>query len=183
MPGPGPGATFPGPTILYFVNPWVTPDLISGAAKGEGRQGNPTIYVYAFLNNTTGKTLRLVSGTIILTTANSSPNQKVYFVGGEYIGSIYPIAPATGVYAPSIATIDPLTPGAAGGRNGTFIAVFVLDIYDQSVFSNTPLPGTIFIGTAAVNNRATDGSYSSMFFFMDGIYVRTCAAWTHLPGT
>ncbi len=66
---PGPGATFPGPTILYFVNPWVTTDLIKGAAKKE--QGNPTIYLYAFLNNTTGKTLSLVSGTIILTTANS----------------------------------------------------------------------------------------------------------------
>ena len=49
------------------------------------------------------------------------------------------------------------------------------------MFSGGAPNGSIFLGTGAVNNQATDGSYTSMFFFLDGIYVRDCSGWKTLP--
>ena len=130
------------------------------------------IYVYTKLNNTIGKTLKISTGTILLETADAGANQKIYFIGGFYVGVIYPITNPT--LTTGVASIDPLNPGAPGGFNGTFIVMFQLETYDQSIWSNGVPDGAIFLGTGAVNNQAEDGTYSSLLFFLDGIYMRSC---------
>ena len=81
---PGPGA--PYPSTFYFVNPWVVHDLLQKASKGNG--ADRITDLYAFLNNTTGKTLKLVSGSVILQSATSGPNAKEYFIGGTYLVNV-----------------------------------------------------------------------------------------------
>jgi len=160
----GPGST----GNLYFVNAWLDPSVVKDAAK----PNNPsvTIYVYTRLNNTTGIPLTLNSGTIILETADAGSNQKIYFMGGSYVGVYYPVSSA--ILNPS-ETIDVLNIGVPG-RNGTFIAVFKLSSFDQTLWSGAPKPGSIFLGTAALNNQATDSTYTGMIAFIDGIYIRPC---------
>ena len=171
----GPGST----GTLYFVTPWLDPSVVKDAAK----PSNPseTIYVYTRLNNTTGIPLSLNSGTIILETADAGSNGKIFFMGGSYIGVYYPVSST--ILNPS-ETIDVLKIGVPG-RNGTFIAVFKLTSFDQTLFSGSGgvpkggKPGAIFLGTAALNNQAEDSTYTGMIAFIDGIYIRPCDGYTN----
>jgi hypothetical protein len=157
---------------LYFVNPWIDPQIIQTAAKKNGP--SEFIYVYVRLNNTSGGPLTLGEGTMILEDANSGNNQKLYFAGGPYVGMYYPVDATT---LTGNATVDALRPGVPG-RNGTFIALFQLATYDQSLFSNTPPAGTLFVGSVAINNQMKDSSYSTFLAFTDGIYARPCTVYT-----
>ncbi|MGD0175543.1 MAG: hypothetical protein ABSC50_01815 [Candidatus Bathyarchaeia archaeon] len=160
--------------FLYFIYPWTTTQVIQDAAKSQ----NPSthIFLYVLLNNTTGKTLIINTGTVILNTADSTANSKLYFAGGTYVGTIYPVTPGTPLTAPpTTATIDPLNSTAPPSHNGTFIVMFQLTTYDQGLFSGKGgTSGDIFLGTAAINNQARDGTYTSMSIFIDGIYDRDC---------
>lgn len=165
---PGPG----NPDSLYFVNPWLDESVIFYSAKSNPTE---TIYVYIRVNNTLGTQFRVNAGTIILETADAGANAKIYFAGGPYVGVYYPVdlsSPLT-----KNALIDPLNPGTTG-KNGTFIAVFQLINYDHSLATAGAAPaGSIFLGTAGLNNQAQDGSYTSMTVFTDGMYVRPCGGY------
>ena len=151
---------------LYFVNPWIDPTIMEGAAGG-----SELIYVYVRLNNTSGGQLTLSQGTIILEAADAGSNAKMYFAGGPYLGVYYPVTSTS--LTTGTATIDPLTPGAPGDKNGTFIALFQLATYDHSMKNSIP-NGAIFTGTIAVNNQAEDNTYSTLLAFTEGVYVRPC---------
>jgi hypothetical protein len=159
-----------GTTQLYFVNPWVDPSIIEYAAKPQ----NPlqTIYLYARMNNTSGGDLSLTAGTVILETSDSGANNKIYFIGGPYLGAYYPVTSKT---LTKNAVIDPMNSSKPPEHNGTFIALFELTNYDQTLFSQIPPGGAIFLGTASMNNRIQGGGYTSMIAFLDGIYVRPCS--------
>jgi len=159
---------------LYFLNPWTDPSIIEAAAK----KSSPSefIYVYVRLNNTSGGPLTVSQGTIILENADSGSNQKMYFAGGPYVGAYYPVTST--ILTPGTVTIDPLNPGATGGKNGTFIALFQLTTYDQSLFSGVVPAGSIFVGTVAINNQAEDSTYSTLLAFTDGIYARPCTTYS-----
>jgi hypothetical protein len=188
LPGPLPAGTTGRhgetlPSRFYFVNPWVIPDIVHKAAKSgnlDGLSFDQSIFVYARLNNTSNNALTITAGNVILETAFSDSNMKVYFLGGYFIGAIYPVTSAT--FSKS-ATIAPISKPGPGDDNGTFIAIFELDAYDQALWSAAPPDGLMFMGTGALNNQARDGTYTSMMFFMDGIYIRSCGAgWTTPPG-
>ncbi len=157
---------------LYFVNPWVDPTIIQNAAASSPSE---LIYVYVRLNNTSGGTLQVSHGTIILEAADSGSNSKMYFIGGPYVGAYYPVTSPT---LSATATIDPLNPNAASGMNGTFIALFQLATYDQSLSSGGVPNGAIFVGSIAINNAAPGIGYSSLLGFTAGLYARPCATFT-----
>lgn len=164
-----------GVGTLYFVNPWTESQIIQSAAKKN--YPSEFIYVYVRLNNTSGGSLTLGEGTIILEDANSGSNQKLYFAGGPYVGMFYPV---NSTALTGNATVDPLKPGVPTGRNGTFIALFQLSTYDQSLFSGGGVvpDGTVFVGSVAINNQATGSTYSTFLAFTDGIYVRPCTSYS-----
>jgi hypothetical protein len=172
---PVPSNTANPPTQhLYFVNPWITETIMSGAFSNNP---NTVIYVYALLNNTTGKILVVNNGGIILQTADAYNEQKPFFIGAIYEATV-----------PLVTKEGPVTTGAnityttaTIQVNQLFIVIFKVTNWSQSLQTNPGLDraannGDIFMGTGSVNNAlgklAEDNTYNSIFFFLEGVYLK-----------
>lgn len=168
LPGGGRGTT------LYFLNPWITPTILSAttATTSLSQLCSQCLYVSVYSENTLSNPISFSWGNLVILTARqrvSSGDQL--FLGGPYVGIIlnrqfYP-------YGTNVS----VQPGQ------TFYLIFKIMFINYSTGSG---PGDMFTGTAAVNNLgpsygwpsgATSGpsigaGYQSFVMVLDGLYVR-----------
>jgi hypothetical protein len=145
-----------GSKTLTFVNPWISNNALSDVMS----QSPPALFVYANTINSFDYSITINWGNIILILADSSPNQKQFFIGGPLAGIVYPITPAPGTFTPAgnYVTIKP---------GDQFIMIFRMTRY--SGWS----AGQSFSGTATVNNQKMDSNFRAFSIYLDGLYVRS----------
>jgi hypothetical protein len=136
---------------LTFVNPWITNTILQ-----HGESTSTTIYIYANIINTRAVAITVTDGTLVISTASSGANSKVFFVGGVFFGTYY-----KGVFygSGSSPTIYP---------NENFYLIFKMTYYTQNISA----PGLVFTGTAAITNQLKDQMYYGGEVLLDGLYIR-----------
>jgi hypothetical protein len=151
---------------LYFVNPWVTDTILGDAAFGPTGGSSPTtMYIYAQFSNTKSTSVTISTGSLLIQVTAASANQKVYFIGGQYIGGI--LTGGTFVQAPSTLTVP---------ANPNVVATLIFRIYNYNVGTQKNPTGAVtlsFSGMAAVSNTVTDSSYYGASLLLQGFYDRT----------
>jgi hypothetical protein len=178
---PGPGNATTGSNALGFVNPWITKAIFLDVTNTQ-----TTLWMYAHLNNTTGKTLMINSGSVFLETADSHSNSKQFFLGADYFGTVYPIVRPPGQNITYANVTIPV--------NQEFMLIFKVTGWEQDLKNkntgadDVATHGDIFMGTGSANNGgsiapllgkwtkdtyAEGNTYTSIFFFLEGVYIRT----------
>lgn len=146
---------------LYFVNPWITDTFLGDA--GFGSPPPTTLYIYAKFTNTKTSPVTVTTGSLLIQVTAASANQKVYFIGGQYIGGI--AGSGAFVAAPSALTIS-------ASQESTLI--FKMLNYQLGSQKNpTGAVALSFSGMAAVSNAATDSTYFGASLLLEGFYDRT----------
>ena len=166
----------PGPnnsTLVSFVNPWITNTILTDALN-KPNSPTTTLWVYALLNNTTGKTISVNNGNIILQTADAAADGKPYFISFRYVSTV-PLVTIGQNRTYTSATVQ---------MNQLFVVIFRADAWSQSLQTKPGMNaaaanGDIFLGTGSVNNAkgtlAEGNDYNSVFFFLEGVYLKvTC---------
>jgi hypothetical protein len=150
---------------LYFVNPWITDTILGDVTFGS----STTLYIYAQFVNTKSMTVSITTGSLLIQVTASSANQKVYFIGGQYIGGLI----TSGAF---VAAPNPLIVPA----NPQITATLIFQVVGYNVGSQKNPTGALrlsFSGMAAVSNTATDSSYFGASLLLEGFYDRTsCSA-------
>ena len=157
-------------TTLYFLNPWITPTILSAttATTSLSQLCWQCLYVSVYSENTLTTVISFSWGQIAILTARASSNSDPFFLGGPYVGIVlnnqfYP-------YGTDVA----VQPGQ------TFYLIFKIMFINYSPASSGS--GDLFTGTATVNNLGpaygtTSGTigaeYQSFVIVLDGLYVRS----------
>jgi hypothetical protein len=154
-----------GPThgTLYFVNPWITDTILGDVAFGS--PPGTIMYIYAQFVNPKGPTISITTGSLLIQVTAASANQKVYFIGGQYIGGIL----GSGQFVPAP---NPLIVP----ENPAVTATLIFQILNFNVGQQKNPTGAVtlsFSGMAAVSNGATDSSYFGASLLLEGFYDRT----------
>ena len=159
-------------TTLYFLNPWITPTILSTttATLSLSQPCSQCLYVSVYSENTLTTVISFSWGQIAILTARAASNSDPFFLGGPYIGIVlnnqfYP-------YGTNIA----VQPGQ------TFYLIFKI-MFINLPNNYSPLgSGDLFTGTATVNNLGPaygttsgtiGGGYQSFVIALDGLYVRS----------
>lgn len=143
---------------LYFINPWVTNTIFEDAFPSSG-QNHTTFYMDAAFTNTKTSSITVNTGTLLIQTALSTANNKVFFVGGGLLGTYY----GTSFYGPGGLPGSPtVTPGA------TVTLIFRMFAW----VTGSDMSGVSFTGTASISNQLKDGNYVGGTIVLDGLYVR-----------
>jgi hypothetical protein len=162
-----------GGTTLNYVFPWITNTIYMDAFPNSGN-GGTTVYIVAKFNNT----ISVISGGIqagylLISSAASGNNAKVYFLGGPLIGDAW-VAGNTGIDTGDFSHLIYYPVGSSQPNIpvGTFIfSVFQITGWN-SPSGNVGLPGVAFTGTASISNTATGVDYFGAQILLDGVYIR-----------
>ena len=167
LPASAKGAT------LYFLNPWITPTILSATSLAStiSQPCTQCLYVSVYSENTLGSPISFSWGQLTILTARSSSNSKQYFLGGPYVGIVlgnqfYP-------YGTNVV----VQPGQ------TFYLIFKIMFMNYSAGTGS---GDLFTGSATVNNLgpaygwpsgatsgpSIGGGYQGFVISLDGLYVR-----------
>ncbi len=141
---------------LTFVNPWITDTILQTVYAN---QPTTTLYIYAKAINIRTSSMTVKGGNLVISTAQSGANAKVFFLGGSLLGTYY-----KGFFwaVGSSATIQP---------NDSFYLIFKITSWTQNIASGAA--GLVFTGTAAFTNQNQDQYYSGGELLLDGLYDRT----------
>ncbi len=144
---------------LTFVNPWII-DQILGGSSGVS-SGSTTLYVYANAINTRNSAITVTTGAVNLVIAQSTANNKAFFLGGSLLGIYY----SNKFYA---AGTSPSIPATA-----SFYGIYKITQYN---LGPPAIQGpAFFLGNADLSNNAKDQTYFSGEILLDGLYDRgTC---------
>lgn len=160
-PLPSGGNGVSSPSSLSFVKPWITHTLLQGSmAKGGGPgTGSYTMYVYAKFTNPFTQSIQVSNGNLIMLVALSGSNDKPFFIGGTFLGVVYPV-PSTFTPVGTSVTI------AAGGQ-----AILLYQINAGVVkSSNGDTSNLQFSGQASVTNALRTDQYFAAAILLDGLF-------------
>jgi hypothetical protein len=143
---------------LHFVNPWVIDTILDNVASGS----STLLYIYAKFTNTKATAVAITTGTVLIQVTASAPNNKVYFIGGNYIGGV--VGSGAFVAAPTALSVPP-------SQDSTLIFQMV-NFYVGTHHNPTDVVGTTFSGMAAVSNAAKDSTYFGASLLLEGFYDR-----------
>jgi hypothetical protein len=162
------GTTLPstssGSQTLYFVNPWITPTILSATILAFSPTATCTqcLFVSVYTANTLTSSITFNWGQLVILTARSGPNSKQFFIGGPYVGIVW--KNKFYGYGTSV-TVQP---------GDDFYLIF------RIIYMNYGAPssgsGDLFSGTATVNNGYSNlnenVNFKTYVIFLDGRYVR-----------
>ena len=155
-------------TTMYFINPWVTNNILEDARTDESASNPPTTQMYIYLNitNTGIKPYTVAGGTLDLTEYGSN------HIAGKLIG-IYYNATGTGQFYTANST---QTQTVAVGK--TFYAIFKVTLIQLGTLDTTspatwpPSSSAMFWGSLSLTNNVEGTSFVGGVALSSGVWVR-----------